>query len=261
MHPDEQIWNGVLLELDDEEIANDLIRVSATSRAVEEAPMCAPPRLSSLEHYSSNNHVNKVDSVNHLQRDMQLVDISAPSSNGNGRYSPDESSIALLEYPTIGFKFDLYEPEKEPTKVQIERGTLLKPLSELDDPRVIAFLKREQGELRRKDALLARDVLCSSVYAVIPKTNVMRLTDDQAMLLFAIEDTERRVQLYHDFESFDFVRGLRKGDMVFVEDFDKMYSGRISRIGERPYAYGTWFNVEIPASSAPFPPFLFTFFT
>ncbi|KAL6726113.1 hypothetical protein Aduo_008118 [Ancylostoma duodenale] len=36
-------------------------------------------------------------------------------------------------------------------------------------------------------------------------------------LLFAIEDTERRVQLYHDFESFDFVRGLRKGDMVFVE--------------------------------------------
>ncbi|RCN40130.1 hypothetical protein ANCCAN_13911 [Ancylostoma caninum] len=181
MHPDEQIWNGVLLELDDEEIASDLVRVTATSRAVEEAPMCAPPRFSSLEHYRNDNNVNKVDSVNHLQRDMQLVDISAPSSNGNGRYSPDESSIALLEYPTIGFKFDLYQPEKEPSKVHIDRGTLLKPLSELDDPRVIAFLKREQGELRRKDALLARDVLCSSVYAVIPKTNVMRLTDDQAM--------------------------------------------------------------------------------
>ncbi|KAK6036120.1 hypothetical protein COOONC_26375 [Cooperia oncophora] len=105
----------------------------------------------------------------------------------NGRYSPDESSIALLEYPGTGFRFDLIHPELECSKTtgirrySIRPGTLLKPLSELDDPRIVDFLRRQHDESRRKDALLARDVLNPCVYAVVPKTNVMRLTDDQAM--------------------------------------------------------------------------------
>ncbi|VDL82088.1 unnamed protein product [Nippostrongylus brasiliensis] len=52
----------------------------------------------------------------------------------------------------------------------------------------------------------------------------MRLTDDQAMLLLAISDCEQRVQLYRDFETFDFLRGLRVGDVVFVENFKTFHS-------------------------------------
>ncbi|KAK6027943.1 hypothetical protein OSTOST_06016, partial [Ostertagia ostertagi] len=178
----------------------------------------------------------------------------------NGRYSPDESSIALLEYPCIGFRFDLIHPELECSKTQIDPGTLLKPLSELDDPRIVNFLRRQHGESRRKDAFLARDVLNPCVYAVIPKTNVMRLTDDQAMLLLAIDDCEQRVLLYRDFETFDFISSLREGDAVFVENSGKMYSGRVGRVGERPYCYGTWYNIEIPVSFAEFAQIYFSMF-
>ncbi|KAK6033870.1 hypothetical protein COOONC_28622 [Cooperia oncophora] len=247
VHPDEQIWNGVLLELDDEELSSDLMRMAAVSTTTQRNDTFIP--LSCSAHGPCRLEEQKALSGRLLCQtsgEKGNWSMSARSIR-NGRYSPDESSIALLEYPGTGFRFDLIHPELECSKTQIRPGTLLKPLSELDDPRIVDFLRRQHDESRRKDALLARDVLNPCVYAVVPKTNVMRLTDDQAMLLLAIE-CEQRVPLYKDFERFDFLSSLREGDAVFVQDSNKMYSGRISRVGERPYCYGTWYNIEIPVS-------------
>ncbi|VDP44022.1 unnamed protein product [Heligmosomoides polygyrus] len=257
MHREEQVWDGVLLELDEEEISNDMVRmvIADVDTDARLSSYMSPPRCSHLaDSYARSSAVPGRE-----REEATLVDLGTSVANGSGRYSPDESSIALLEYPTIGFQFDLNDPDLGASKTMIEPGTLLKPLSELDDPRVIAFLKHQHGESRRKDALLARDLLTPSVYAVVPKTNVMRLTNvfaghsahnteqsQKRMMLLAIDDCEQRVLLYRDFETFDFLRGLRMGDAVFVKESGKMYSGRVNRIGERPYRYGTWYNIEIP---------------
>nr|CDJ90722.1 Hypothetical protein CBG09948 [Haemonchus contortus] len=226
-HADEQIWNGVLLELDDEE--NSMAAVSS----VMGTNGAFVPSTFRCEQKNRDKRVTPADQRN----DAKLVDFST-----SGWYSPDESTIALLEYPSIGFQFDLVLPELKCSKMKIDPGTLLKPLSELDDPRIVSFLRRQT---RRKDAIHARDVLNPYVYAVVPQADVMRLTDGQAMLLLAISECERRVLLYKDFETFEFVSSLREGDAVCVEECGKIYSGRVNKVGERPYHCGTWFNIVI----------------
>ncbi|XGW16177.1 hypothetical protein V3C99_001545 [Haemonchus contortus] len=112
-HADEQIWNGVLLELDDEE--NSMAAVSS----VMGTNGAFVPSHFRCEQKNRDKRVTPADQRN----DAKLVDFST-----SGWYSPDESTIALLEYPSIGFQFDLVLPELKCSKMKIDPGTLLKPL-------------------------------------------------------------------------------------------------------------------------------------
>uniref|UniRef100_A0A1I7XJ87 CAP-Gly domain-containing protein n=1 Tax=Heterorhabditis bacteriophora TaxID=37862 RepID=A0A1I7XJ87_HETBA len=91
----------------------------------------------------------------------------------------------------------LVDLDREEEQCELPPGSLLKPLSELDDPRIIANLKLRSR--KSCDVQLCRDVLQSS------------------LLLLAIEEPSERISLYRDLEVFDFIRGLKIGDEVLVE--------------------------------------------
>ncbi|KAK5975437.1 hypothetical protein GCK32_021308, partial [Trichostrongylus colubriformis] len=82
MHPDEQVWNGVLLELDDEEISNDLMRMAAGNTVPEVNDAFIPPSCSSHVSYPyEQQSTNTSESLMGQRRDMQLVDVSTSNSN------------------------------------------------------------------------------------------------------------------------------------------------------------------------------------
>ncbi|CAI4229137.1 unnamed protein product [Auanema sp. JU1783] len=198
------------------------------------------------------NKSNPADKLINVSSSNELEDQSSnPScsmSEENNSHSGDVFSptkrlenathLVLLQKETFGMVVRNRVVECE--DVRLPRGTIMKPVSRAQD--FAALLGR-----MKPYCIALVDILDSSTFAIIRESDIMRINDDQALILMAMS-AEKRFQLHNDFEHFVFVEGLKKGDLVMVNAEQNVsedsFQGRIIEIVEIEHRYGLWFYVE-----------------
>nr|pir F40F12.6 protein - Caenorhabditis elegans [Caenorhabditis elegans] len=160
--------------------------------------------------------------------DDQLVDVSDYSRDRTTKLDRNRNSpeliVALLQRKVQGIRFSSnYGREEEPCVIEIPPGTMVREMA--DDDWKMSELKewftksRASSHLRDGLAMPMEELDCTPlICAMITRSDVMRINQDQAIHLLAVS-VEKRIEVYQNFEWFNFILNLKIGDSVSVEVF------------------------------------------
>ncbi|CAF31477.2 ubiquitinyl hydrolase 1 [Caenorhabditis elegans] len=196
--------------------------------------------------------------------DDQLVDVSDYSRDRTTKLDRNRNSpeliVALLQRKVQGIRFSSnYGREEEPCVIEIPPGTMVREMA--DDDWKMSELKewftksRASSHLRDGLAMPMEELDCTPlICAMITRSDVMRINQDQAIHLLAVS-VEKRIEVYQNFEWFNFILNLKIGDSVSVEVDETMrrVPAKVSWIGERPEASGIWYNVDFDGNTSQWP--------
>ncbi|PAV60470.1 hypothetical protein WR25_10595 isoform B [Diploscapter pachys] len=217
--------------------------------------------------------------ISHSNSRNSTADHSRPSSSYENvsESLPSNFNVLLLQTPADAYFFDPNHLEHDPEKIKawnfsfnqifhqsypfpipfdelhlLSAGTLLYEDAKARGKEQIA---RRMSALRNnkssnKDNCLAYDILNDSIFANVSQSNVMRITDNQALILMPVPSAER-LNLHKDFSRMHFLETLKQGDIVQVlsksdpcGSSDSMRSGRVEWIGEQQNRLGRLYGIS-----------------
>uniref|UniRef100_A0A1I7UHH7 ubiquitinyl hydrolase 1 n=1 Tax=Caenorhabditis tropicalis TaxID=1561998 RepID=A0A1I7UHH7_9PELO len=157
--------------------------------------------------------------------DEPLVDINDDYRNKklDRNRNGEELIVALLQRKIIGLKFSTSKKEyEEPEIIEIPAGTMVREMADDDwkTPELKEwFVKNKpiRREMQQGIAAPMEELDCNpTICAMVTRSDVMRITQDQAIHLLSVKP-EQRLELYQNIERFHFILDLKVGDSVAVD--------------------------------------------